>query len=265
MRILLAIVFLVSASSVFAYDEVTLNNGQVIRGKIIKDDEAGIVIEVTEGEMKLSQVLTRDQVANVSIEEPVEYSKAKELQNRKEWLEAVQAYQQVIEAYPKYKWAEAALFHKGECYERLKDWQKAKESYERFLKDYPKSEFYLNSKTGLADSLLMQNMHGEALKIYESMLNVVKGEMAAQVHYGIGEANLGQKKFGEALEQGYLKVVVLDYDFPDWSAKAMLKGAECFTYLGDTKRAAYYYEEVLKKFPDTGYAREAKGKLKKGE
>ena len=259
----MVIVFLVSASSVFAYDEVTLKNGQVIRGKIIKDDEAGIVIEVTEGEMKLSQVLTRDQVANVSIEEPAEYNKAKAHQNRKEWLEAVKAYQQVIEVYPKYKWAEAALFHKGECYERLNDWQKAKESYERFLKDYQKSEFYLNAKMGLAYSLLMQNMYGEALKIYESMLNVVKGEMAAQVHYGIGEANLGQKKFGEALEQGYLKVVVLDYDFHDWGVKAMLRGAECFTHLGDTKRAAYYYEEVLKKYPDSEYSKEAKRNLKK--
>ena len=260
--ILLSLIF---ASFAFGYDEVTLKNGQVIRGKIVKDDEAGIVIEVTqggEGEVKLSQVFSKDQVASVSIEEPKIYSNARRFQDSKKYIEAIKAYQEVIEGYSKYKWAESALFHMGECYERLKDWKNSKESYENFLKNYPKSEFYLKCQMGLANSLLMQGMHSEALKIYESMLNMAKGEMAAQVHYGIGEANLAQKRFEEALEQGYLKIVVLDYEFPEWVAKAMLKSGDCFTYLGDIRRATYYYKEVLKKEPDSAHAREAKEKLK---
>ena len=124
LKILLIVFFLMNASFAFAYDEVTLKNGQVIKGKIVKDDEAGIVIEVTqggEGEVKLSQVFSRDQVAGVSIEEPKVYSDARRFQDSKKYLEAIKAYQEVIEGYSKYKWAESALFHIGECYERLND------------------------------------------------------------------------------------------------------------------------------------------------
>ncbi len=84
-------------------------------------------------------------------------------------------------------------------------------------------------------------------------------ETAAQSQWRIGEALFLQERFAEAIE-AYYRVDSL-YDFPHWRAAAMLQAGKCQERLRNYRQAMILYSNLLKKFPDSEFAEQARKRL----
>jgi len=73
-------------------------------------------------------------------------TKALDLENKEQWLEAVKMYERLIKAYPKSDRAAETLYRVGITYaNNLKDFTKAVATHQRIVKDYPTSNYVKQS------------------------------------------------------------------------------------------------------------------------
>ena len=84
-------------------------------------------------------------------------------------------------------------------------------------------------------------------------------ETAAKAQFMIAETWMLEKKFERALEE-YLKVDSL-YSFPEWQSAALLQAGKCDEQLGNRSGAARSYQILLRKFPESEFATDAKKRL----
>lgn len=86
-----------------------------------------------------------------------------------------------------------------------------------------------------------------------------KTQTAAKCQFLIGETLLLQKKYKPALE-AYLKVYLL-YQFPQWQAPALYQAGQCDEALEQWQKALTSYEDLLRDFPESPYAAQAKKRI----
>lgn len=107
-------------------------------------------------------------------------------------------------------------------------------------------------------SLKSQAKFPEALAIFQRIVDDPHGrrtETAAKAQFMRGEIYLLQKDFKNA-EAEFLKVDIL-YKFPDWQAPALFQAAGCQEEQKQWKAAAKTYEELIKNYPNSEYAKKA--------
>ena len=103
----------------------------------------------------------------------------------------------------------------------------------------------------------------EAREAFQKSIDSPNGrrtKTAAKSQLFIGDTFFLQKKYAEAL-LAYLKVYNL-YKFPDHQAAGLFQAAQCDEFLKDWKDAVSTYELLLKEFPRSEYAANAKLRLK---
>jgi len=102
----------------------------------------------------------------------------------------------------------------------------------------------------------------EAIVAFEAVTKDEFGEKtqtAAKCQFLIGETLLLQKKYKPALE-AYLKVYLL-YQFPQWQAPALFQAGQCDEALEQWQKALTSYEDLLRDFPKSEYAGQAKQRI----
>lgn len=107
-------------------------------------------------------------------------------------------------------------------------------------------------------SLKAQAKFPEALAVFQRVVDDPHGrrtETAAKAQFMRGEIYLLQKDFKNA-EAEFLKVDIL-YKFPDWQAPALFQAAGCQEELKQWKAAAKSYEDLIKNYPKSDYAKKA--------
>ncbi|ACM19457.1 TPR domain lipoprotein [Geotalea daltonii FRC-32] len=87
-----------------------------------------------------------------------------------------------------------------------------------------------------------------------------KHDLAANVHYWLGETYYSEKKYDQAILE--FQEIIKNYSGNEKIPAAMLKQAMAFKELGDAKSARYVYKKVAEDYPHTDEARIAKEKLK---
>ena len=70
---------------------------------------------------------------------------------KRSFAQAGLEFQEVLEKYPKSKWADNAQFGLGLIYEELGDYQKAVEELRKVVKDYPKGDKAPNALFGMGE------------------------------------------------------------------------------------------------------------------
>lgn len=91
-----------------------------------------------------------------------------------------------------------------------------------------------------------------------------KHALAAQVHYELGMAHLGEKGYRAALSEfGVFIQPDMPKAFTDspWAPEALLRSADCFAALRMTREASMALEEVINAYPKSRAAKEARSRL----
>ncbi len=104
----------------------------------------------------------------------------------------------------------------------------------------------------------------EARQAYHRVIHSKTGgktETAAIAQWMIGEAYFHQQNYATALRE-YLRLEIL-YDYPTWQSAALLQAGKCHEMLGEWKKAGESYRRILAKYPQTEFADDATGRLKK--
>lgn len=86
-----------------------------------------------------------------------------------------------------------------------------------------------------------------------------KTETAAMAQWMVGETFFHQKNYQNAIRE-YLRLETL-YAYPTWQAAALLQAGKCHELLGEPEPAATLYRRILKVYPQTTFADQAKHRL----
>lgn len=127
---------------------------------------------------------------------------------------------------------------------------------------HPQSPILYQADEILGRSYKNKALFDEARTAFQRVIDSPNGtrtETAAKSQFLIAETHLIQKQYREA-QRAYFKVYTL-YEFPDWQAPALLQVAVCDESLKQWANAVKTYEDLIKQFPKSEYAKNAKSRL----
>jgi tetratricopeptide (TPR) repeat protein len=139
----------------------------------------------------------------------------------------------------------------GEAYYNLNNFGNAGTFYARATKLAP---YILDFQNKLALSLAMQNKHDEEEKIYNTILALNPGDVAALTNKGYLELTKGN---ADLAKQCYDKALVFDPD----DRHALMNMAGWYVYKKDYYKTEEYLEKVLKKYPEDKQAMDLQKKI----
>jgi TolA-binding protein len=155
----------------------------------------------------------------------VELRKAQVLARKKQWLDAYTLAMQIAERFPDFERQHEADYTVGRCLASMGRFREAREAYQRVV-----------------DSDRGRNT-----------------ELAAMAQWMIGETYFHQRNYVEA-ERAYLRVELL-WDYPRWTAAALLQVAKCSEFQQRWEQAVERYEELTTRFADSRFAEEGRKRL----
>ncbi|MEZ6092771.1 MAG: tetratricopeptide repeat protein [Pirellulaceae bacterium] len=155
-----------------------------------------------------------------------------------------------------------SMLRLSQCHAYLNEWSQAKSvaqnSIQRFASFPQLYEFvFVIGRAEFAGGQLET-----AKRHFENVLgdDASKGtETAAQAQWRIGETLFLQERFPEAI-RAYYRVESL-HSFPYWQAASLLQAGKCQEKLGNHKQAVILYGNLIKKYPETEFAKPARQRL----
>jgi len=142
---------------------------------------------------------------------------------------------------------------------QLGDHAASQKACELMLSRFPKSPFIHHARFALGQALQAQDQLDAAIQTYTEVVTGTTDEVAARAQFQIGMCRLQNKLYSTA-GFDFLKVFHT-YDYPEWSAAALLKCAECSVADKNLDKAAKYLRRLLKEFPKSQQAEAAKERL----
>jgi len=160
------------------------------------------------------------------------------------------------------RWTAMVPLRRAQVLAQQKRWPEARMLAEQIAKDYPNFDQqyeadYLIGRCYAADAKLE-----EARGAYQRVLRspqAGKTETAAMAQWMIGETYFLQEQYDPAIRE-YLRVEVL-YAYPHWQAGALLQAGKCYEQIGQWKDAGDLYARLLKHYPQTEFAGEARERI----
>ena len=150
----------------------------------------------------------------------------------------------------------------GHCQGQLPNpkWEDVEKTFKQFITNYPEHDHIRTAQHGLGKALKNREKYEEALKEFESVLSeAIRDELGAHTQFLAGECYLEQENFDKSIAE-YVKVETF-FAFPQWQSKAIYEMAIALDRKGDKAKAQEHFKRLIKKFPDTPAATDAKAKL----
>lgn len=152
-----------------------------------------------------------------------------------------------------------ALLHGGQAAAELHQWPEALRLLEEAARRFPASAYEAEILC-LEAAAQEQLGHAEqALQLCRDVLAKTDREPAARAQFVVGQIQFQRKQYAEAA-QTFFKVA-LGYSYPHWQAEATFEAARCFEALGDKRRAAEQYADLVSKFPQGDHTPAARARL----
>lgn len=173
--------------------------------------------------------------------------------------EAVTELRRVVRASDSSEVLGPALLRLGEAAAAAQQWTDSEEAFAAYLKKFESAELWFQARFGIAWAQENQGRHDAAIKSYGDVVARHKGPTAARAQFQIGECFFAQKKYDDAVRE-LLKTDIL-YAYPEWSAAALYEAGRCLSESGKPADAKRQYEEVVRKWPETQWAKLSKEQL----
>lgn len=149
-----------------------------------------------------------------------------------------------------------ALLRLGEAAAAAQQWTESEEAFGAYLRKFPNAELWFQARFGIGWAQENQGRHDAAIKSYVDVVTRHTGPTAARAQFQIGECCFAQKKFDEAVRE-LLKTDIL-YAYPEWSAAALFEAGRCLSEAGKPADGKRQYEDVVRRWPDSQWARLAR-------
>ncbi len=254
--------------SLQAQDKIYLRRVEApVVGTVEKVDEASVLLGLNGG----YTTIQRTNIRAVEISKPITLTAGFKAMEEGKIKEAIQILEPI---YTKYRglsepWIEEISVHLGESYLTAREWGKAKNLFVEFFKFYPSSVFRDLAISGEGKALYSLNQKEDAARLLEGLLVEPEKEISVSDEQNralgkacvtLGHCYLDAKKNEQALE-AFLKTMTLYYLDRDAVAEAQYESALLFGKLNDPIRARDQLEDLIKEFPTSPFAVEAKEKL----
>ncbi len=151
------------------------------------------------------------------------------------------------------------LLRLGHAFALNANWDQSRQTHEALLQRFPKSVFRHEARYGVAWAWQNQKQFDNAVAAYQQIVNETAAEIAAKSQYQLALCRLEQKRLPEAANA--LLVVPFTYDYPEWSAVALIEASRVFIELQQPEQAARLLEKVRKEYPNTEWSKLAEQRL----
>ncbi len=161
------------------------------------------------------------------------------------------------------KWSDeissTAMLKTIEAHAALQQWARSEDAARTFLTAHPGSPLWFHARFGLGWARENQGRRTEAIEAYREVVARHEGPTAARAQFQIGECLYADKAFDDAIRE-LLRVDIL-YAYPEWSAAALYEAGRCFEESGRPSEARTQFEQVVRRFEDSSWARLAQDRL----
>ncbi len=169
---------------------------------------------------------------------------------------AIEAYKQLMQEFPRSRFADRALFYSGEAHYALDQPREALRYYDRLLKSSLAEESALRCDAMYARGLALEDLkeYDQAAAAYRSMLETCGSDsLASAVRLQLADLLVLQEKYPEA-EQAFSEAIVAGG--PEL-ARSIYRRAYVLTQMDRAAEAAAAYESLIEQFPESPYAASA--------
>lgn len=155
--------------------------------------------------------------------------------------------------------SDRVLLRLGHAQALASQWDQSRQTNETLLQRFAQSPYRQDARYGIAWSLQNQKQFDQAAQQYQLVIQETAAEIAARAQYQLAMCRVEQRRLPEAVNG--LLVVPFTYDYPEWSATALLEAGKVLIELKQTPQARRLYERVLKDFPNSDWAKTAQERL----
>lgn len=167
---------------------------------------------------------------------------------RGQWSQALEQYEQFLQANPQHPETPSVLYRAAECNYNVQRYEQAVSYYQRLITDYAGSPVFEDALSRLGDANFKLERFTEARQAFQTLLDKSpEGPLAYRTAYWLGETQYRLGQYPDAIAS-YEKSLQLDADgnyipYTSYSiALAQLK-------LGKTKEGVQRLEALLQKYP----------------
>ena len=151
--------------------------------------------------------------------------------------------------------SDRVMLRLGHAYALAGKWDLSRQAHETLINRFGQSPWRSEARYGMAWALQNLKQYDNAANTYQQVINETATEVGAKSQYQIALCRMEQKRLPEAANA--LLVVPFTYDYPEWSAVALLKAAEVFQEMEQPQQAARLLEKVIKDYPNTEWSKSA--------
>lgn len=155
--------------------------------------------------------------------------------------------------------SDRVLLRLGHAQALAGQWDPSRQSLEILLQRFAQSPLRHDARYGIAWALQNQKQFDQAAQQYQLIINETATEVAAKAQYQMAMCRVEQRRLPEAANA--LLVVPFTYDYPEWSATAILEAGKVFQEMQQGSQARRLFERVLKDYPDSDWAKAAQVRL----
>ncbi len=188
------------------------------------------------------------------------YQAAAALTKAGEEKKAAGVLEKLLKRYPASPLAKNGLLRRGALCNDLKKPEEALKHFTAFLKKYPADPLSYVARYGCGRAMEATGRKDEAMKMYAAVIEKRKGPVAAECQYRIGTILAARGDYEEAVKE--LVSTYSVYDYPEWSAKALLACGRACEAMEKRAKAVKAYKTCVKKYPKTPAAAAAAKSLK---
>ena len=155
--------------------------------------------------------------------------------------------------------SDRALLRLGHAYALATQWDLSRQAHETLINRFGQSLWKQEARYGVAWAWQNLKQFDNAANTYQQVINETATEVAAKSQYQMALCRLEQKRLPEAANA--LLVVPFTYDYPEWSAVALLEASRVFQEMQQPRQAVRLLEKVIKDYPNSDWSKAAQERL----
>ena len=257
-QIQIFLAFALAAGAALANPYVEMPNGQRIEGTAIRATATGDINLTTQQGIR---TFTKGQYAKAVADEPAEYKQALAAEKAKDYAKAEKLLADIVAKYRGLTWDVEASKALGRVQIAGGNAEKAVATYDKLFVLSPEEKKNNDTQWAYRKALLAAKQYAGLIRQLDAVAASGSRPEAARAQIMRGDIQLAQNNI-ELAAMDYLRTAVLftDVKDPEIQGEACFKAAQALEQLRDP-RAKELYAKIVKEYPSSPYAAQARGKM----